>query len=182
MDNMGTEQGPTRLAALFARERSRFQHYVRQQLFNADEASAEDIVSDVAFSLLRRADLIGEIENLTAYIYRSLANRITDYWRGQVSIVRIDRSEDDPAAMVEIPDCRPGPEQMVVQRELRDRLTAALARLTPKERDVWLATEVEGRSFRQLSEEWDEPVGTLLSRKSRAAAMLRRLLADYRNK
>jgi RNA polymerase sigma factor (sigma-70 family) len=179
---MRMEQGPIRLATVFARERSRFLRYVQQQLFESDEANAEDIVSDVTFNLLRRADLIGEIENLTAYIYRSLANRITDHRRGRISTVQIDAPEDDNAIPTEIPDGSPGPEQTAAQQELRNRLTAALSRLTPKERAVWLATEVDGRSFREVSEEWDEPIGTLLSRKSRAAATLRRLLSDYRGK
>lgn len=174
------EKGTIRLATVFARERSRFLRYVQQQLFDPDEANAEDIVSDVTFNLLRRADLIGEIENLTAYIYRSLANRITDHHRKRVPMVRIGDSEDDDASPMEIPDGSPGPEHAAAQQELRSRLTAALGRLTPKERAVWLATEVDGRSFRELSEEWGEPVGTLLSRKSRAAQTLRRFLSDYR--
>ena len=173
------EKGPTRLATVFARERSRFLRYVQQQLFEPDQANAEDIVSDVTFNLLRRADLIGEIENLTAYIYRSLANRITDHHRGRVPTVRLDEPGDGEAAPLEIADGSPGPEQMAEQRELRDRLAAALSRLAPKERAVWLATEVDGRTFRELSEEWDEPIGTLLSRKSRAAQTLRRFLGDY---
>ncbi|HEY0308764.1 MAG TPA: sigma-70 family RNA polymerase sigma factor [Acidobacteriaceae bacterium] len=176
------EQGSTRLAEVFAREKSRFLRFVQHQLFDRDEADAEDIVSDVAFNLLRRGDLVGEIENLTAYIYRSLTNRITDQRRGRVPMVALDAEESEQAAAVEIPDDRPGPEQALEQHELHDRLAAALDKLAPKERAVWLATEVDGRSFRELAEEWDEPMGTLLSRKSRAAAALRRSLADYRDR
>ena len=84
------EQRWTRLAEVFAREKTRFLRFAQQRLFDLDETDAEDIVSDVVFNLLRRADIIGEIENLTAYIYRSLANRIIDRRRGHVPTVRID--------------------------------------------------------------------------------------------
>jgi RNA polymerase sigma factor (sigma-70 family) len=174
------ERGQTRLAEIFARERTRFLHFVQQQLFDRDETEAEDIVSEVAFNLLRRADVIGEIENLTAYFYRSLANRIVDHSRVRIPTVRIDAQGED-STPVEIPDQRLGPEQTLEQYELRGRLFAAISQLAPKERAVWLATEVDGRSFRDLAEEWGEPIGTLLSRKSRAAAALRDLLSDYRN-
>jgi RNA polymerase sigma factor (sigma-70 family) len=172
---------PTRLAEVFAREKSRFLGFVQRQLFDPDEAEAEDIVSEVAFNLLRRADVIGEIENLTAYFYRSLANRIVDHRRGRIATVRI-QDQEEKSGSVEIPDERLRPDQTLEQHELRDRLFGALSQLAPKERAVWLATEVDGRSFRDLAQEWGEPIGTLLSRKSRAAATLRRLLSDYREK
>jgi RNA polymerase sigma factor (sigma-70 family) len=142
--------------------------------------AAEDIVSDVVFGLLRRADVISEIENLTAYVYRSLTNRVTDHRRAHVDELRIDDAEPEETAAVELADERPDPEKSVVQEELRDRLRAAVGELAPAERAVWLATEVEGRSFKELAEDWDEPIGTLLSRKSRAAAKLRQSLSDYR--
>jgi RNA polymerase sigma factor (sigma-70 family) len=175
------EHEPTRLARIFTREKFRFLRFVQQQLFDRDEAEAEDIVSEVAFNLLRRADVVGKIENLTAYFYRALANRIVDHRRGQIPTVRID-DQDGESAPVEIPDDRLGPEQTLEQHELQDRLFRAINQLAPKERAVWLATEVDGRSFSGLAQEWGEPIGTLLSRKSRAAATLRSLLSDYRNR
>lgn len=175
-----TEPGRKRLAEAFARERTRFLRFVQRQLFDQDAMAAEDIVSDVVFSLLRRADVIDEIENLTAYFYRSLANRITDHRRAQVPELRIDDTEQEEANAVELSDQGASPEQALEQQELRDRLRTAISRLTPPERAIWLATEIDGRSFRDLADEWNEPIGTLLSRKSRAAAKLRQLLSDYR--
>lgn len=171
--------GPRRLAEIFAREKPRFLRFVQKQLFDRDGMEAEDIVSEVAFNLLRRADVIGEIENLTAYFYRSLSNRIVDHRRGQIVMFRIEGQEEE-SSPVEVSDDRLGPGETLEQHELRDRLFKAIGQLAPKERAVWLATEVDGRSFRDLAREWDEPIGTLLSRKSRASATLRRLLSDYR--
>ncbi len=179
MGTSSTESGHKRLAEMFVRERTRFLRFVQRQLFDEDAMAAEDIVSDVAFGLLRRADVIGEIENLSAYLYRSLANRITDHRRAQVPQVRIDDVEHEESVQVELPDRGLNPKTALEQQELQSRLRAALDELSPAERAIWLATEVDGRSFRDLAEEWDEPIGTLLSRKSRATAKLRQLLWDY---
>ena len=66
--------------------------------------------------------------------------------------------------------------------ELREKLLWAVGRLSPLERALWIATTIEGRGFGELAREWDEPIGTLLSRKSRANARLRELLKDYNPK
>jgi DNA-directed RNA polymerase specialized sigma24 family protein len=75
----------------------------------------------------------------------------------------------------------PDPEQAYHQIQLREQLRVAIGRLSAKERSVWVAIEIEGRSFRELADAWGEPIGTLLSRKSRATARLRELLSDYRD-
>ncbi len=79
---------------------------------------AEDIVSDVLFGLLRRADVIGEIENLSAYLYRSLTNRVMDHHRARVPEVRIDDPEEDGTQKVELADEGPDPEKVLDQQEL----------------------------------------------------------------
>ncbi len=180
MESSSTEPGHKRLAEAFVRERARFLRFVQRQLFDQDAMAAEDIVSDVVFGLLRRADVIGEIENLSAYLYRSLANRVTDHHRAQVPQVHLDDTEQEEAPKLQLPDEALDPEQLLSQHELQNRLAAAIEELSPAERAIWLATEIDGRSFRDLAEAWNEPIGTLLSRKSRAAAKLRQLLSDYR--
>jgi RNA polymerase sigma factor (sigma-70 family) len=176
------KEGAAFLAKIFIREKSRFLRFVVRQRSDMDDAEAEDILSDVTYNLLRHHDVIDEIENLTAYIYRSLANRVRNYRRERLATVAINGPADNSGTgAVEIPDTRPRPDEAVEQRELRDHLLRAIDQLGAKERAVWIATEIDGRSFRDLAEEWDEPIGTLLSRKSRASATLRRLLSDYKN-
>ncbi len=176
------EHGQRRLANIIAREKERFQGFVRRQLVGRDEIDAEDIVSEVTFNLIRRADIISEIENLTAYVYRALTNRIADHRRKQVPTVRIDDHGDiSEAPALQLPDTKLSPAQVMEQKEMAEHLRMAIDRLDPQTRAVWLATEIDGRSFRDLAEDWGVPVGTLLSRKSRATAQLRRMLSDYRN-
>ena len=175
------EEGSNRLGEVFQREKSRLLGYIRQRLSDYSGHDAEDILADVFYNLLRRADLVAEVENLTAYIYRSLANRITDFRRGGPIHLSLDHAppwpEDRPAALdPEHPG--PTPEQSYLQQELRDQLFEAIGQLKPKERAVWIATEIHGRGYQELSEAWDEPIGTLLSRKSRATARLRLVLSS----
>jgi RNA polymerase sigma factor (sigma-70 family) len=175
------EQSRARLGEVFGREKERLLRFVEKQLFGGSDGEAEDIVSDVAYNLLRRADVVGEIENLTAYIYRSLTNRVMDRGRQGVPTLSLDAVREEGETAFDVEDERPGPQLAVLQAELRQQLVDAIGKLGPQERAVWLATEIDGRSFRDLAEEWDEPIGTLLSRKSRATAKLRELLSEYKD-
>ncbi len=176
-------QNPNRLLELWIREKSRFLSFVRRRFIDISDMDAEDILAEVIYNLLGRADLIGEVENLSSYMYRSLANYITDHQRRSVPEVPAVELPDpeQPSQLVLPPDPRPRPDQQLEQDELRQRLYCAIDALSPPERALWIATEIEGRSFRELSEDWNEPIGTLLSRKSRATAKLRQMLADYKD-
>jgi RNA polymerase sigma factor (sigma-70 family) len=173
------QSGTKRLAEIYASEKARFLRFIDRQLFDGDELDSEDILSEVIFHLLPRSELVAEIENLTAYIYRSLANRITDLRRKSIPTVAIDNTLNEDAFV--LPDSRPRPDQALALNELQLRIREAIDQLGVKERTVWIATEIDGRPFSELADEWDEPIGTLLSRKSRASAKLRHSLADYRN-
>jgi RNA polymerase sigma factor (sigma-70 family) len=139
---------------------------------------AEDIVADVMLSVVSRLDTAGPVENITAYVYRSIRNKIADYERNRVRVVHLEDLADENGelpllSMLSTSDLHP----MERQENLR-RLTDAIDRLEPRQRAVLIATELRGKSFRELSEEWDEPIGTLLSRKSRAVKTLKRILED----
>ncbi len=176
------EEGRARLAKVFEREKARFLAFAHRQLDGFAGMDAEDVVADVAFRLLRRADVVEEVENLTAYIYRSLANRVADHRRSRMPVVSLDHAGPDDAPDALHPEHDgPGPEQLYHQAQVREHLREAIGRLGPRERAVWVATEIDGRNYRDLAEEWDEPIGTLLSRKSRATARLRAMLSEHAN-
>ncbi len=168
------------LAQAMEREKTKFFRYVRSRLSRISFMDAEDIVADVIYGLLKRADVFGEIENFMAYAYRSLENRIIDFRRNSREVVSLDDAADGQPSLAEsLQSAMATPERSVARLEMRDRLVWALGELTARERALWIATEIEGRSFRELSEEWGEPLGTLLSRKSRTNARLRELLKDH---
>jgi RNA polymerase sigma factor (sigma-70 family) len=169
------------VAEIFSREKTRLIQAVRRRLFDVSLADAEDLVQDVFYNVLRRGDLVEQVENLTAYVYRALANRITDHRRAP-SRERPLEEESDPGEnllrrALEPVDPDLDPEELLQRKQLREEIRLALEQLGPRDRDIWIATEIEGRTFKELAEEWEEPIGTLLSRKSRAGKLLRSLLA-----
>lgn len=158
----------TALAEVLTRERDRLTRFARRQLTDSAEQEAEDVVADAMLGLIERADLLAEVENLTAYLFRAVANRLVD---------RLRRHRPTEELSPERADDAPTPDQMMDQARLRQRLDQALNHLSPAERDVWVAVEVEGYTFRELADRWGEPIGTLLSRKNRARKTLKTLMA-----
>lgn len=167
MSNRLQQADHDRLTKALQADQGRLVGFVRRRLPDdlADQ-DAEDVLADVVLRLLERADLLAEVENVTAYLFTALAHRIADLFRKkreQPPTVLLPEQAREPAA----------PENA----EDRLELGQALSLLSTAERAVWLAVELEGFSFRELAERWNEPIGTLLSRKNRAGRTLRRLLA-----
>jgi RNA polymerase sigma factor (sigma-70 family) len=141
--------------------------YVRRRLDDAAAEDAEDIVQDVILGLFDRADPTVPIQNLAAFVYRALQNRIIDRFRKKRETVPLLEdilgSGDDPLRELE-------------RRETLEAVFAAMDGLGDEERAVVLATELEGRTFKELAADWEVPLGTLLARKSRALAKIRQRL------
>jgi RNA polymerase sigma factor (sigma-70 family) len=138
----------------------------------------EDIVSDLMTEMFGNLDITGNVENLSAYIYRSVQNKAFDYLRRKRKTVSLDNGRDGkfPGRNEPVYDMQAG----IDADELKRRLAEALGKLPPAQREVWVATEVDGASFRQLAEKWKLPIGTLLARKHRAAAALQKELQDLK--
>jgi RNA polymerase sigma factor (sigma-70 family) len=165
-------RGRSRLVEALDRDRRRLTRFVEARL--SGWADAEDLLSDVVVRLLERGDLLGQVEDVTAYLYRALTNAIIDTFRKRRARPEVDAPDAWQSA---VDERTADPETALAMAEQRDRLSSALARLPEPERAVWVAVEMHGRSFRELAQAWDEPIGTLLSRKSRAGKRLRVLLA-----
>jgi len=151
------------------REREALVGYVRRRLDDASDQDAEDIVQDVVVNLFDKADLTLPVQNLAAYIYRSLRNRIID---------RLRRRRETVALSEAVPAREGDPLRKAEEAEMLDRLFAAMDGLASEEKAVILATEFEGRSFRHLADAWGVPLGTLLARKSRALGKIRKQLTE----
>jgi RNA polymerase sigma-70 factor (ECF subfamily) len=121
----------------------------------------------VLVGLFERTDISAPIVELSAYIYRSLRNRIIDAFRSP--------SRSGPLGAV-LADSRYEASGEAERAEIRQKLFSAIDSLLPAQREVLVATEREGRSYRELSDEWDIPMGTLLARKHRAIRVLRKAL------
>jgi RNA polymerase sigma-70 factor (ECF subfamily) len=161
-----------RLSDFLRREREALVGYVRRRIDEAADQDAEDIVQDVIVSLFDRADPTVPVQNLAAYIYRALRNRIIDRLRRRRETVPL------PEALAAAGE---DPLREAEKAEMLDRVFEAMDRLSAEETAIIMATEFEGRPFKDLAAEWGIPPGTLLARKSRALEKIRKQLAGWFN-
>jgi len=173
-----------RIAATVAQQQSRVRAFVRRHV--ADAADAEEIVQEVFYELVVAYRLLKPVEHLAAWLLRIARNRIVDRFRSrsrrgvQARLVstpddREDQPELDLLETLELPDGA-GPEADYARAVLKDALEAAVMELPPAQREIFIAHELEGRSFKQLASETGTNVNTLLARKHEAVAQLRRRL------
>jgi RNA polymerase sigma factor (sigma-70 family) len=161
-----------RLADFLRREREALVGYVRRRIDDAADQDAEDIVQDVIVNLFDRADPSIPVQNLAAYIYRALRNTIIDRYR---------RRRETVALSDALPASGEDPLRETEKSETLDRVFEAMDELSAEEKAVILATDFEGRPYRDLAAEWGIPLGTLLARKSRALDKLRKRLTGQFN-
>lgn len=171
----------SRWYAFFISDGERLVRYVKSRVRQISEMDAEDIVADVMLNLVSRLDTAGPVENTAAYVYRSVRNKIADYERSRTKIVHLEDLADENG---ELPllnmlfTTDPSKSSPAERRDEILRLKNAIDKLEPRQRAVLIATELHEKTFRELSEEWNEPIGTLLSRKSRAIKTLKRILGN----
>jgi RNA polymerase sigma factor (sigma-70 family) len=171
------------IAEFLTTERGRLIRYVRHLIDDAAERDGEDIVQDVALNLFSRADVLMPIETLSAYVYQSLRNRVIDYLRKRRNTVSLDESIDENGELSltqQIAETISDVEKEVRRAELRKSIVNAIERLPGEQKAIIIETEFNGRTFRDLSQEWGIPIGTLLARKSRALVKIRELLREFK--
>ena len=168
-----------RFSQAIERDQPRLRSFIRRHV--TDTGEADDILQDVFYELLEAYRMMKPIEHVTAWLYRVARNRITDLFRRNRP-----RSLSDPVALHDdgeallledlLPSGDTGPEAAYARGLLIDALEEAIDGLPASQREVFLAHEVEGISFKQLSAETGVSVNTLLSRKHYAVLHLRRRL------
>jgi len=159
------------------RERSGLLRYIRRRV--SDPADAEDILQDVFYELARANRLLMPVEHVTAWLFRVARNRIVDLFRKQKPVRGAAMAEDDEAPWEDLlPSPADGPEAIHARHVLLDALEAAIDELPPEQREVFVAHELEGRSFKDLAAATGVSVNTLLSRKRYAVLRLREKLQD----
>jgi RNA polymerase sigma factor (sigma-70 family) len=167
------------IAQVIAEERPRLRNFIRKRVPN--EADVEDLLQEVFFELVTANRLMMPIEYVTGWLFRVARNRITDLFRKKKPENFSDAAlEDEDGELLRVEDLLPspdaGPEAIYLRSLLLDELESALAELPADQREVFVAHELEGRSFRELAEESGINVNTLLSRKRYAVLRLRERL------
>jgi len=168
-----------RISEIVAEERSRLRNFIRRRV--PDPSDAEDIVQEVFYELVEANRLLMPIEHVTGWLFRVARNRVTDLFRKRKPVPFSGAAvEDEDGELLQIEDLLPspdaGPEALYFRNVLLDELEFALGELPGEQREVFVAHELEGRSFKEMAAETGVSVNTLLSRKRYAVLHLRERL------
>jgi RNA polymerase sigma factor (sigma-70 family) len=174
-----------RISELIAQERSRLRNFIRKRV--DDERDAEDILQESFYELVEAFRFMRPVEHIGPWLFQVARNRIIDLYRKR----KPERSTNewieagDEGSLTELQDLLPsqdaGPEAVYARGVLLDELDAALQELPEEQRQVFVAHELHGRSFKELSEKTGLPVNTLISRKHYAVLHLRHRLQTIYN-
>jgi RNA polymerase sigma factor (sigma-70 family) len=167
------------ISEVMAEQRPRLRSFIRKRVPN--EADVEDLLQEVFYELVRARRLLMPVDYVTGWLFSVARNRITDLFRkkkpdnfGDLALEGEDGDFLDLGELLPSPE--DGPEALYARKVILDRLEAALAQLPVEQRDVFIAHELEGRSFKELAAETGISISTLLSRKRYAVHFLRRRL------
>jgi RNA polymerase sigma factor (sigma-70 family) len=167
------------ISATVRRERGRLLSYIRRWI--ADAAEAEDVLQESLYELVVAHRMMQPVEQAGAWLARVARNRIIDRFRRRGAGARaaeLTRDEEEAAGGLAdlLPAADGGPEAAVMRGILLAEVEAALAELPEEQREVFIAQELEGSSFRELAERSGVSINTLLSRKRYAVRFLRERL------
>jgi len=168
-----------KISDFFQDEYHKMVSFVKQRIDDAAHRDGEDIVQDVVLGILDKADMSVPFENLSAYIYQSLKNKIVDTFRTHKKTLSLDSSyeTDDQLTLIDIlHDPRYNIESNQEREDMKIDLYQAIDSLNQEEKAIIIMTEFEGMSFKNISEKEGIPIGTLLSKKSRALKKIRKSL------
>jgi RNA polymerase sigma factor (sigma-70 family) len=182
LERMTLEQD-RRISEVVKREQSRLRNFIRRRV--PDPRDAEDILQDVFYELVEANRLLMPIEHVTGWLFRVARNRITDLFRRKKPESFSDGAtggDDEERLRLEdlLPSPDAGPEALYTRQVLLEELESAVDELPEEQREVFVAHELEGRSFKQMAADTGVSVNTLLSRKRYAVRHLRdRLQSIY---
>ena len=172
------------ISEAISREQSRLRNFIRKRV--ADRDDAEDILQEVFYELIEAYRMMKPVEQVTAWLFQVARNRITDLFRRKSREAQDSepamRTEDGEALLLEdlLPSPDAGPEAEYARSVLLEEFDDALDELPQEQREVFIAHELLGYTFKELAAQSGVSVNTLLSRKHYAVLHLRqRLQAIY---
>ncbi len=182
--NWMTGEQDQRISEAFGLERARLRNFIRKRV--ADENDVEDILQDAFYELVEAYRMMKPVEQVGAWLFQVARNRITDLFRKKrpeaLGNEPVGYEEDGESLLLQdlLPSPDAGPEEAYARSVLLEELDAALDELPEEQREVFIAHELEGYSFKELAAATGLGINTLLSRKHYAVVHLRqRLQAIY---
>jgi RNA polymerase sigma factor (sigma-70 family) len=165
------------ISEVLERDQPRLRSFIRKHV--TDTSEAEDILQDVFYELLEAYRLMKPIEHVTAWLFRVARNRMIDLFRRKrpSSLNSPASAEEDGDTLEDLlPSEDAGPDAAYARNVLLEALDEALEELPEAQREVFIAHELMGQSFKDISAETGLGVNTLLSRKRYAVLHLRQSL------
>jgi RNA polymerase sigma factor (sigma-70 family) len=169
-----------RISEAIRRDYSGLRAFIRKRV--NDQSDAEDILQDVFYELIESYRLMKPIEQVTAWLFRVARNRITDLFRRRTrdalaaGSVQVTDQGEPRTLLEELPSSEAGPDAAYARSLLIQELDEALDELPDEQREVFVAHELMGYSFKELAAQTGVSVNTLLSRKRYAVQHLRERL------
>jgi RNA polymerase sigma factor (sigma-70 family) len=177
-------QQDQQISEAIEREKPRLRNFIRKRV--ADRSDAEDILQEAFYELVEAYRMMKPVEQVTAWLFRVTRNRITNLFRSKKW-----EASSEPAIKIEdgeeiqwedlLPSPEAGPEAAYARSVLLEEVDAALDELPDEQREVFVAHEFLGYSFKDLAEQTGVSVNTLLSRKRYAVLHLRERLQTIYN-
>jgi RNA polymerase sigma factor (sigma-70 family) len=172
------------IAQAVERDEPKLRSFIRRRVL--DMGDAEDVLQDVFYELIAAYRMMKPAEQVTAWLFRVARNRITDLFRRRRAVSLNEPVGNEPAGEEEaagvledlLPSPDAGPDAAYARTVLLDAIDEALEELPEEQREVFVAHEVMGRSFKEMAEETGVGVNTLLSRKRYAVLHLREQLRE----
>jgi RNA polymerase sigma factor (sigma-70 family) len=168
------------IASVVRRERGRLLSFIRKRV--ADAAEAEDILQEAFYELVSAYRLMQPVEQVGAWLMRVARNRIIDGFRKRrpqlLGDIAAEEEEESSALERLLPAVEDGPDVELIRELMMEQLERALAELPTEQREVFIAHELEGASFKDLSARWGVGINTLLSRKRYAVLRLQERLRE----
>jgi len=161
-----------KLENIYSKESGKMLSYIKKHLSqNLDVYDEMDVLQDTFDALFEKIDVLKPIDNLTAYIYRSLRNKMIDLFRKR-------RLDYDCDIMIENISVKDSTSEHMEHEELMEMVWLAIEELPDKQRAVFMQTEIEGKSFKEISSETGISINTLLSQKRYAIKKLQKTLGE----
>jgi RNA polymerase sigma factor (sigma-70 family) len=169
------------IAEAVERDEPRLRNFIRARVH--DIGDAEDVLQDVFYELTETYRMMKPVEQVSAWMYRVARNRITDLFRRKKASSLNEPVDADSALALEdlLPSPDAGPDALYARQVLEDALDEALDELPEAQREVFVAHELLGMSFKEIAEQTGVSVNTLLSRKRYAVLELRERLQELKD-
>ncbi|MGB5819389.1 MAG: RNA polymerase sigma factor [Saonia sp.] len=159
-----------KLVDFFGKEYHSLKAYVNSKIKDSANRDAEDIIQDVALKLFSRTDRYSPINNVASFVYHSVKNRIIDVMRANKSLD--SRENENETKLIEFTETLYDTSDNSYSERMKDELKKTILNLKPDYRDIIIAIDFEGYTYKEISLETGIPEGTLMSRRHRAISLL----------